>query len=127
MPLKLLCLAIILARVGLSADLRLIQGVKVQDEASVRALLKQHVDVNAQQGDGTAALHWAANLDNLTLADLLIRSGARVDAANDLGATPLHLACTNGSAPMVDRLLEAKANSNAKLLNGETVLMTCAH
>ena len=27
---------------------------------------------------------------------------------------------------MVDRLLEAKANPNAKLLNGETVLMTCA-
>jgi len=27
---------------------------------------------------------------------------------------------------MVDRLLEAKANANAKLLNGETVLMTCS-
>src|SRR5580658_6246295 len=127
MRFKLLCLAIILCRLGLSADLRLIQAVKAQDEASVRALLKQHVDVSAQQGDGATALHWAANLDNLTLADLLIRAGARVDAANDLGATPLHLACTNGSAPMVDRLLEAKANSNAKLLNGETVLMTCAH
>jgi hypothetical protein len=27
---------------------------------------------------------------------------------------------------MVDRLLAAGANANAKLLNGETVLMTCA-
>ena len=70
----------------------------------MRALLKQHVDVNAAQGDGTTALHWAADLDNLTIADLLIRAGARVDAANDLGATPLHLACTNRSAAMVDRL-----------------------
>jgi ankyrin repeat protein len=92
----------------------------------VRALLKQRVDVNAQQGDGATALHWAANLDNLALADLLIRAGAHVDAASDLGSTPLHLACTNRSAPMVDRLLAAKANANAKLLNGETVLMTCA-
>lgn len=92
----------------------------------MRALLKQHADVNAQQGDGATALHWAANLDNLTIADLLIRAGARVDTANDLGSTPLHLACTNRSAPMVDRLLEAGANPNAKLLNGETVLMTCA-
>jgi ankyrin repeat protein len=56
----------------------------------------------------------------------LIRAGARVDAANDLGSTPLHLACNNRSAAMVDRLLAAKANPNAKLLNGETVLMTCA-
>jgi ankyrin repeat protein len=128
MRLKLLFLAVVASAVGLSApaDVRLIDAVKAQDEASVRALLSQHVDVNAQQGDGTTALHWAADLDNLALADLLIRAGARMDAANDLGATPLHLACTNRSAPMVDRLLEAKANPNAKLLNGETVLMTCA-
>ena len=32
----------------------------------------------------------------------------------------------NRSASMVDRLLAAGANSNAKLLNGETVLMTCS-
>lgn len=128
MRVKLLCLAVVASAVGLAAagDLRLIQAVKAQDEAGVRALVKQHVDVNAQQGDGSTALHWAANLDNLAIADLLIRAGARVDAANDLGSTPLHLACTNRSSPMVDRLLEAKANANAKLLNGETVLMTCA-
>ena len=123
---KLFCLAVIVSQLVFAADLRLIQAVKAQDETSVRALLKQHVDVNAHQGDGTAALHWAADLDNLTIADLLIRAGARVDAANDLGSTPLHLACTNRSAAMVDRLLDAKANANAKLLDGETVLMTCA-
>lgn len=126
MRVKLLCLAVIVSSSLPAADLRLIQAVKAQDEVAVRALLKQHVDVKTQQGDGTAALHWAANLDNPAMADLLIRAGARVDAANDLGATPLYLACTNRSAAMVERLLEAKANPNAKLLNGETVLMTCA-
>jgi hypothetical protein len=30
------------------------------DREAVRALLKQGVDVNAAQGDGTTALHWAA-------------------------------------------------------------------
>jgi uncharacterized protein len=109
-----------------SGDLRLIQAVKSQDSESVRVLLKQRVDVNAAQGDGTTALHWAANLDNLTIADVLIRAGAPVNAANDLGATPLYLACRNRSASMVDRLLAAGANANAKLLNAETVLMTCA-
>jgi ankyrin repeat protein len=107
-------------------DLRLIQAVIGQDDASARALLEHHADVNAQQGDGTTALHWAAYNDDLAMADALIRAGARVDAANDLGATPLHLACNNRSAPMVNRLLAAKANPNAKLLNGETVLLTCA-
>ncbi len=114
-----LCLAV-------SSDLRLIQAVKRQNVESVRVLLKQHVDVNAAQGDGTTALHWAADLDNLAIADLLIRAGARSNAANDLGATPLYLACGNRSVSMVDRLLVAGANPNAKLLNGETVLMTCA-
>jgi uncharacterized protein len=126
MRFQLLCAAVLASTAALSAgDLRLIDAVKAQDESSVRALLKQHADVNAQQGDGATALHWAAYLDNLTIADLLIKTGARVDAANDLGSTPLHLACTNRSAAMVDRLLDAKANPNAKLVNGETVLMTC--
>ena len=107
-------------------DLRIIQAVRSQDASSVRALIEHHADVNARQGDGTTALHWAAYNDDLAMADALIRAGARVDAANDLGSTPLHLACNNRSAAMVDRLLAAKASPNAKLLNGETVLMTCS-
>src|SRR6058998_1219848 len=108
---KSVALGILIAVTGLGAasDLRLIQAVRSNDIAAVRALLKQRVDVNAAQGDGATALHWAAHLDQLAIADLLIRSGARVDSANDLGATPLHLACTNRAAPMVERLLAAGA------------------
>jgi ankyrin len=108
-----------------AGDRRLIQAVKQQDIAAVRALLKQRVDVNGAQGDGATALHWAAHRDDLAIADLLIRAGARATVANDLGATPLHLACTNRSAAMVERLLAAGASVHAALLNGETVLMTC--
>ena len=118
---------------GLSAtaatDPPLVQAVKSRDVESVRELLKQRpagIDVNAAQGDGTTALHWAAHRDDLAIADLLIRAGARANVANDLGTTPLHAACTNRSAPMVLRLLAAGANANATLLSGETVLMTCA-
>lgn len=107
-------------------DLRLVKAVRNQDAASVRVLLEHHADVNAQQGDGTTALHWAVYHDDLAIADVLIRAGARADTPNDLGSTPLHLACNNRSVAMVDRLLAAKANPNAKLLNGETVLMTCS-
>jgi ankyrin repeat protein len=112
--------------VSASTDLPLVQAVKNKDLTAVRALLKQRVDVNATEGDGTTALHWASHRDELGIADALLRSGARANAANDFGATPLHLACTNRSAPMVERLLAAGGNPNASLLNGETVLMTCA-
>jgi ankyrin repeat protein len=111
---------------GAPADVRLIRAVRSQSVESVRGLLKEKIDVNGRQGDGTTALHWAAHVDNLAIADLLIGSGGRTDVANDLGFTPLHLACTNRSAPMVERLLAAGANVSAVSLNGETVLMTCS-
>jgi uncharacterized protein len=108
-----------------ASDLRLIEAVK-NNTAAVPALLKQHADVNAPQGDGATALHWAVHLDDLKTADLLIHAGAHVNAANDIGVTPLYLACTNRNAAMVRKLLTARANPNATLLSGETVLMNCA-
>jgi len=107
-------------------DLRLVEAVRSKDANAVRALLKSGIDVNAPQGDGATALHWAVHYDDTATADLLLRAGARTNAANDLGVTPLYLACTNRNATMVEKLLAAGANPNATLLNGETVLMNCA-
>ena len=56
----------------------------------------------------------------------MIRAGANVNAANDLGATPLWIACETGSAPMVKALLQAGANPNLALLLGETPLMVAS-
>jgi len=113
-------------RVSAAGDLRLIEAVKTSNVESVRALLKERIDVNAPQPDGATALHWAAHRDDLTTADLLIRAGARANVANELGVTPLYLACTNRNAAMVRKLLAAGANPNATLLRGQTVLMECA-
>jgi len=104
----------------------LIDAVKSVDHEAVRTLLKQGVNVNSTEPDGTTALHWASYRDDLEAADLLIRAGARINAANDLGATPLWTACQNGSEPMVRRLLAAGANPNAALLLGETPVMVAA-
>ena len=114
------------AGVSAAGDPRLIAAIRARDVTAVRALLKQRVDVNAPQGDGTRALHWAAHVDDLTIADLLIRAGARGAVANENGFTPLHLACINRNGAMVERLLAARADANAASINGETVLMTCA-
>jgi ankyrin repeat protein len=105
---------------------QLIETVKSGNVDAVRALLKERVDVNARQGDGATALHWAVHRNDGSVVDLLLRAGATPDLADDTGATALYLACVNRSGPMVERLLQARANPNAALVSGETVLMTCA-
>jgi ankyrin repeat protein len=109
-----------------ASDLPLVEAVKAGNRETVIALLKQHVDVNATEGDGATALHWAVHRDDLATTDLLIRAGARTNVANDVGVTPLFLACTNRNGLMVEKLLAAGANPNAALTRGETVLMECA-
>ena len=108
------------------ADLRLIKAVKDQDQQSVRDLLGQDVDVNAREGDGATALHWAVVRNDAIVVDELLRVGADVNAANDYGVTAISLACLNRNASMVETLLTVGADPNAVTSMGETVLMTCA-
>jgi ankyrin repeat protein len=108
------------------SSLPLVDAAKDGDKATLRSLLQKKVDVNATEGDGSTALHWASYRDDLESADLLIRAGANVNAANDLGVTALWTASENGSSAMVRRLLEAGAKPNLPLLSGETPLMVAA-
>lgn len=109
-----------------AGDLRLIQAVKDGDAPAVRKLLAQHADVNAAEADGSTALHWAAQRDNLEIADLLIGAGANARAASRYNITPLSLASTNGDADMIQRLLKAGADPNGTSEEGQTALMTAA-
>jgi ankyrin repeat protein len=109
-----------------SEGVRVIDAVKSGSADAVRAVLKQKVDVNAAEPDGTTALHWAAHGSHLELAQLLVRAGANVNAVNRYGVAPLRLAVENGNAPLAEILLRAGANANAALPTGETVLMTAA-
>jgi len=70
-------------------DYPLINAAKNTDRAQIRLLVQQKIDVNAAEPDGTTALHWASYRDDGDSADVLIKAGANVNAANDLGATPL--------------------------------------
>src|SRR5262245_23020850 len=82
-------------------DTGLLEAARARDVVRVRALLNGASDVNATDPDGASALHWAAHWDDVTMADLLLRTGARINQANEFGATPLWLACVNGSSDMV--------------------------
>src|SRR5262245_61623627 len=94
---------------------------------AVRAAIARKADVNVAQVDGTTALHWAVERDDLEMADLLIRAGARVAAKTREGVMPIQLAAINGSAPMLDRLLKAGADPNGSLsAAGDTAIMMAA-
>jgi uncharacterized protein len=110
-----------------NSDTRLADAAMNRDSSSVRSLLKLHAEVNAPQPDGTTALHWASRWDDVEMANLLVTAGANVKAANRFGATPLSLACTNGSAAMIDKLLKAGEDPNAVISEmGDTALMLAA-
>jgi ankyrin repeat protein len=89
------------------------------DVEAVRALVKQGADVNAAQGDGMTALHWAAVNGNAEMAEVLVAAGASTAASTRLGRyTPLHLASERGNAAVVSALLAAGANPNAETSTG---------
>ncbi len=112
------------ASVAQASDLA--AAVKAGDRATVSALLAEEADPNVAEADGTTALHWAVQNDDLELAEQLVEAGADARAANRYGVTPLYLAAVNGSARMIELLLDSGAHANETGSEGETVLMTAA-
>jgi ankyrin repeat protein len=98
------------------------------DKESVRSLLKQGADVNAAQGDGMSALHWASQRGDAELVQMLVFAGANAGAVTRIGQyTPLHLAAGHGSTAAVEALLKAGADVKAKTTNtGATPLHLAA-
>src|SRR5579863_4413788 len=115
------------AQLSFAAVSPVADAVMSGDKAKLRALIQQKANVNAPQIDGTTALHWAVQSDDLETTDLLIHAGANVSAANHAGATPLLLAAINGNAAMIGKLVTSGADPNAPLTKyGDTALMMAA-
>jgi len=89
------------------------------DRETMVELIRQGADVNASQGDGMTALHWAATRGDLPLTELLVDAGARLEPTTRLGRyTPLHVAALEGHGAVVGALLEAGANPHARTSSG---------
>jgi uncharacterized protein len=124
--LAVLALAVSLPAAALP-DAPLADAAMRRDIAAVRALLKQRADVNAPQGDGMTALHWAARHGDVELTKVLLRAKANVHAVTRIGAyTPLHIASMTGSAPVVAALLAARSAVDATTTTGLSPLHLAA-
>ena len=89
------------------------------DAAAVRALIADGADVNAAQGDGMTALHWAASNRDPGLARMLVEAGADIGAGTRIGRyTPLHVAAQAGAGEVAEVLLGAGAEPDAAITVG---------
>jgi len=126
-----ICLALFLAAtlaadstVQGGQDARLANLAMRGDQAGMRALLKQKVDVNVPQGDGMTALHWAAMKNDVPMAQMLLAAGANVKALTRVESlTPLALAAQNGHAAVIAVLLKGGSDPNLANDLGTTPLM----
>lgn len=78
-------------------------------------------DINQQSyPDDDALIHLVTRVGSLDELDLLVQSGARVNASGDMGFTPLHNAAGTGRVEMAQKLLDLGANPSIKNEWGET-------
>lgn len=96
------------------------KAVTMGDRATVEVMLSQRPELVRESDEyGFTALHGAVGHDEPNLAELLIRHGADVSAANDMRMTPLHIA---QYASMIEVLVRHGADVNARSQFGWTPL-----
>ena len=112
---------------GAANDLRVVTAAMNGDRQAVRNLIKEAADVNTSLGDGTTALHWAADRGDAEMAQWLIYAGANINATTRIGGyTPLFMAARRGAPSVVDVLLKSGSDVHVAAINDMTPLMHAA-
>uniref|UniRef100_A0A8C5Z8W8 Neurogenic locus notch homolog protein 1 n=1 Tax=Marmota marmota marmota TaxID=9994 RepID=A0A8C5Z8W8_MARMA len=88
----------------------LILAARLAVEGMLEDLINSHADVNAVDDLGKSALHWAAAVNNVDAAIVLLKNGANKDMQNNKEETPLFLAAREGSYETAKVLLDHFAN-----------------
>ncbi len=100
------------------------RAVLFGEPAAVAAWLDRDPEqARARDRFGFTALHNVMCEEKFDTMALLVRRGADVDARNDVGMTPLHLACWPQA---VDLLVSLGAQVDVRADNGDTPLLTVA-
>ncbi|ETN76257.1 ankyrin repeat protein [Necator americanus] len=89
----------------------------------VRVWLDDHEhDLNVGDDHAFSLLHWASKEGHVSIAEMLLSRGARVNATNMGDDTSLHLAAAHGHRPIAVKLLARKADVHATNEHGMTPL-----
>uniref|UniRef100_A0A8C1PET1 Neurogenic locus notch homolog protein 1 n=1 Tax=Cyprinus carpio TaxID=7962 RepID=A0A8C1PET1_CYPCA len=88
----------------------LILATRLAVEGMVEELINCHADPNATDDSGKSALHWAAAVNNVDAAVILLKNRANKDLQNNKEETPLFLAAREGSYETAKVLLDHLAN-----------------
>ena len=91
-----------------------------EQKDAVQKLLDLGADVNAQDNDGDAPLHGAAQSGNVEILDLLLAKGANPNLKNKYGGTPLMWAVVFDQEEVTRRLIERGADPSLKDADGLT-------
>ncbi|MGH7469418.1 MAG: ankyrin repeat domain-containing protein [Longimicrobiales bacterium] len=86
-------------------------AVRQGDGVQVSARIGAHPQLVRAAGEhDKTALHWAAELDRIDVARVLVNAGADIEARTSWGASPLDWAATMGSARVAEFLLSLGAS-----------------
>lgn len=96
-------------------------SIASNDVSGVENALGKKVTITSVNSEGNILLHEACRNDSrIDVAKMLINKGSDVNAKNNSGYTPLHIAALNGSSEIITLLLENGADKNAKDNDGST-------
>ncbi|WP_372997782.1 ankyrin repeat domain-containing protein [Marinobacter sp.] len=108
----------------------LIESVFLGNVSAAKKLIDAGANLEATQKQDWTALHYTANSpekgareNDLQLANLLIESGANIDARTVAGITPLYLSVANERSDMTDLFASAGSDLSIPHNNGMTPLI----
>lgn len=110
-----------------TGGLTLIDAVKFGDKKALKRLLgRSDTNLEETNGKGETALILAATLGDYEAMQLLVESGALVNAQSALNMTALMAAAQNGDISALRYLLTKGADPDAKKKDDTTILMIAA-